>query len=80
VSLERGEDVQDTLGAGRLALALLRVEREPIELLARHSRPHFALQERVDEERDEVEEEERLPTFRAFGKAFALEKIMHTHY
>ncbi|NUN49393.1 MAG: hypothetical protein HUU15_11255 [Candidatus Brocadiae bacterium] len=60
VALERGEQIDDALGAGSTAEALLGVERKSVNACCRHAFAEFAFDEGVDEDGDEVQEQERL--------------------
>jgi len=60
VSLRRHEQVEDALRAGGTALEFLGVDRQHLDLLARHGATDLALEQSLDEERDEVREEQRL--------------------
>jgi hypothetical protein len=70
VSLQCGEDLEDAFGTGRATLALLRVERQVVESGGGHRLSELTLEQRLDQQRQEVEEEEGFDPRRALQPDF----------
>ncbi|MSR47462.1 MAG: hypothetical protein EXS13_10450 [Planctomycetes bacterium] len=67
-ALDRGEQAEDLLGGGVPLPSLLRVERQILDPLLSHCASHLAFDQRLNQERQEVEVEER------FDPPFVLEQ------